>query len=119
MEYRAPPGVALILSNPPFKIAAEVVEHALALCPRVVTLLRTLFLESQGRCELLRRHCTRVHVFADRIPDMHRDGWTGPLADTRQNLSWFVLQRDASPGFAKVDWIWAQPTKARRGGQRQ
>jgi hypothetical protein len=36
------------------------------LCPRVILLLRTLFLESQGRRELLQRYLARVHIFSDR-----------------------------------------------------
>jgi hypothetical protein len=108
MEQRAPPGVTMILSNPPYKIAAAVVQHALALCPTALFLLRTLFLESQDRCELLRRHCTRVHVFCDRIPDMHRDGWNGRRADPRMSLAWFAFERNVSSGFARVDWIFAR-----------
>jgi hypothetical protein len=107
MEWRAPPGVTLILSNPPYKIAADVVEHALTLCPCVIMVLRTLFLESQGRQKLLRRHCTRVHVFSDRIDGMHRDGWTGKRSSPRMSLAWFCCAKRvrASPrsiGFPRA-----------------
>jgi hypothetical protein len=83
MEQRAPTGADLILTNPPYKHAAAFVAHALLLCPRAILLLRTLFLEGQGRRELLQRHLARVHVFSDRIPDMHRDGWAGKKARNR------------------------------------
>src|SRR5262249_50950074 len=42
MEQRAPDGVAEIVTNVPYKLAARMVEHGLALCPRVIVLLRTL-----------------------------------------------------------------------------
>jgi hypothetical protein len=80
LEQRAPPAVDLILSNPPYKQAIAFVVHALRLCPRVIMLLRTLFLEGRGRRDLLRRHCTRVHVFSERLtdqieePDLEGDG---------------------------------------------
>lgn len=45
MERRAPDGVAAIVTNPPYKLAAEFVVHALDLVPRVVMLLRLQFLE--------------------------------------------------------------------------
>ena len=106
MEWRTPPGVEAIVSNCPFKIAQTVVEHALDLCPLVILLLRTLFLEAQGRRELFQRHLSRVHVFSDRIPDMHRDGWTGNRASPRQSLSWYVFERErAQRGSAVIDWI--------------
>ncbi len=41
----APPGVDCIVTNPPYRFAAEFVEHGLSLCPRVVMLLRLAFLE--------------------------------------------------------------------------
>jgi hypothetical protein len=53
MEQRAPAGVDTILTNPPFMFADKFVRHALTLVPRVVMLLRFLFIESQGRCDII------------------------------------------------------------------
>ena len=46
LERRAPDGVEMIVTNPPFKLAAQFAAHALSLCPRVAMLLRLSFLES-------------------------------------------------------------------------
>ena len=51
--------------------------HALSLCPRVAMLLRLSFLESTRRNAILDDgQLARVHVFRNRLPNMHRDGWT-------------------------------------------
>jgi hypothetical protein len=52
----------------------------------------------------------RVHVFARRLPMMHRDGWDGEKASSRMNTAWFVweLQDDGTYGdsttIRRVDW---------------
>jgi hypothetical protein len=82
-----PATTKLILTNPPYQQAAEFVVHALKLCPRVVLLLRLAFLESDRRTWLL--DCSllaRVHVFKNRLPMMHRGGWTRPQAS--RAISW-------------------------------
>jgi hypothetical protein len=76
MERTTPTGVEAIVTNPPFKLAAEFVAHALGLVPRVAMLLRLGFLESERRTEILEsRALARVHVFRNRLPRMHRAGW--------------------------------------------
>ena len=45
LERRAPDGVEMIVTNPPFKLAAQFAAHALSLCPRVA-MPRLSFLES-------------------------------------------------------------------------
>jgi hypothetical protein len=87
--------VEAIVTNPPFKLASEFVEHALKLCPRVVMLLRLTFLESTGRTPILDNgNLARVHVFKNRLPMMHRDGWTGPRVSNPTAFGWFVWDRD-------------------------
>ena len=77
LERKLPDGADMILTNPPFSLAGEFVEHALQLCPRVVMLLRLTFLESTRRNAILDDgQLARVHVFRNRLPNMHRDGWT-------------------------------------------
>jgi len=79
MERRAPAGIATIVTNFPFKNAAQMVEHALELCPLVIVLLRLTFMESERRSGVLDSgHLARVHVFRKRLPMMHRRGWEGP-----------------------------------------
>jgi hypothetical protein len=108
MEHRAPPGVETIVTNPPFKLALEFVEHAITLCPRVIMLLRLGFLEGgdngEGvplgfRNQRKRRRSlvldggklSRVYVFRNRLPMMHRVGWEGPrITQSAVAFCWFV-----------------------------
>jgi hypothetical protein len=94
MERKAPDGCEAIVTNPPFRLADQFVAHALELCPRVVMLLRLAFLESVRRRGILEdRGLARVHVFRDRLPRMHRDGWDGPRASSTTAYAWFVWDR--------------------------
>jgi hypothetical protein len=91
---KTPAGVECILTNPPFQIITAFVAHALDLCPRVIMLARLAFLESERRTEILeRRGLARVYVFRNRLPMMHRDGWTGPKASSAIAYAWFVWDR--------------------------
>jgi hypothetical protein len=94
MEHKAPAGCEAIITNPPFKLANEFVAHALDLCPHVVMLLRLAFLESERRRGILEdRGLARVHIFRNRLPMMHRDGWDGPRASSSIAYAWFVWSR--------------------------
>jgi hypothetical protein len=105
MERKAPDGCECIITNPPFRLAQEFVEHALDLCPRVVMLLRLSFLESDRRRGIL-EGCglARVHVFRNRLPFMHRDGWKGPKASSAIPYCWFSWDR-AHHGPATINRI--------------
>lgn len=93
MERQAPPGVEAIISNPPYKNADEFVRKALDLSPIVVMLLRLAFLEGARRSDILEGPLERVLVFKERLPRMHRDGWTGPQASSNTAFAWFVWDR--------------------------
>ena len=54
--------------------------------------MRLSFLEGMARSDILEE--VRVHVFRDRLPMMHRDGWTGPQASSAVPYAWFAWQRD-------------------------
>jgi hypothetical protein len=45
-----------------------------------------------------------VHVFKNRLPMMHRDGWAGPRASSAIPLAWFVWNRNHR-GPAAIDRI--------------
>jgi hypothetical protein len=95
LERQLPIGVQAIVTNPPFKNASEFVAHALELCPRVVMLLRLAFLESTKRSPILDGgHLARVHVFRNRLPMMHRDGWEGSKVSNPTAFAWFVWDRN-------------------------
>ena len=83
-----------IVTNPPFKNAHEFVERALALSPYVAMLLRLAFLESEKRRSILEGgKLARVYVFRNRLPMMHREGWTGPKASSATPFAWFIWDR--------------------------
>jgi hypothetical protein len=104
MEKQMPIGVQAIVTNPPYKLAGQFATHALMLCPKVVMLLRLAFLESEGRSSILDGgFLARVYPFRDRLPMMHRDGWTGPKSTNTIAFAWFVWERD-----------WNRPTEMRR-----
>lgn len=114
MERRAPEGAGAIVTNPPYKLAADFVRHGLELVPLVIMLLRINFLEAQRRRDLIEGgKLARVHLFADRLPRMHREGWTGNRTSGSTAFAWFIWGRDHAGPIA-LDRIWAQPEKARR-----
>lgn len=89
---RLPLGVDAIIQNPPFGQANMFVRKSLELCSRVYMLLRIQYLESIGRKDILDQ-LERVHVFSNRLPMLHRDGWEGPKASSTQCFAWFVFDR--------------------------
>lgn len=110
-----PAGIDGIVMNPPFAWAALHVRHALQLCPYVVALLPLAFLEAgqtkteSGRARLWcldRGHLKRVLVFRERLPMMHRDGWTGKRASSNVPYAWFVFDGDhAGPATVeRISW---------------
>lgn len=95
MEWKAPKGCEMILTNPPHKLADEFVAHAIEICPLVIMLLRLSFLESERRTGIIeQRGLARVWVFRKRLPMMHRDGWTGPQASSAIPFAWFCWNRN-------------------------
>lgn len=83
-----------IITNPPFKLAEEFVEHALTICPKVVMLLRLAFYESERRSRILDNGwLARIYVFRKRLPMMHRDGWEGKKANSGIAFAWFVWDK--------------------------
>jgi|HubBroStandDraft_6_1064221.scaffolds.fasta_scaffold00050_62 hypothetical protein len=94
MEKQVPIGVEAIITNPPFKNAADFVRKGLELCPLVIMLMRLAFLEGVGRSDILDGgSLARVHVFKNRLPLMHREGWTGNVSTNTIAFAWFVFNR--------------------------
>ncbi len=114
METAAPNGVPAIVTNPPFKLAEEFVDKAISLVPEVYMLMRVAFLEGL-RWEKLgfKNHLARVHVFAPRLPMMHRHGWEGPVnSNSGMAFAWFSFQRgwNSKGGQPSISWInWKVP----------
>ena len=107
-----PSGIDAVVTNAPFRLANQFVRQALASgVPKVCMLLRLAFLESAGRSDVLDcGRLARVLPFIERLPMMHRDGWTGPRASSPMQFAWFVWQRDHR-GPATIQRIsWRQHT---------
>jgi hypothetical protein len=112
MERQVPIGVEAIVTNPPFKLAGDFIAHALDLVPRVVMLLRLTYYEGSGlaRAPLDAGALARIHVFRNRLPRMHRAGWTGKKASSSTAFAWYVW--DAShTGPTVIDRITWEDSK--------
>ena len=106
-QERMPAGCEAIVTNPPYKIAASFVAHALDLAPLVIMLLRLAFLESERRCGILEgRGLARVHVFRKRLPMMHRAEWQGRKANSGMAFAWFVWDRSHTgpTTISRISW---------------
>ena len=107
LPFDLPERVEAIVTNPPYKAAAAFVEKAITSAPFVAMLLRLTFLESVRRSPILDSgSLARVHVFRNRLPMMHRDGWTGPKATSTVAYAWFVWERDhlGPTELRRVSW---------------
>lgn len=94
LNNEASPDCDAIVTNPPFKHAMEFVRFGLERAPLVIMLLRLAFLESERRRPILDNGMlARVHVFRNRLPMMHRDGWTGNKVSNPTAFAWFVWDR--------------------------
>jgi hypothetical protein len=98
-----------IITNPPYQLAEKFVRHALTISPLVIMLLRLAFLESVRRTDILENSgLARIHVFANRLPMMHRvtNGveWQGRRASSAMPFAWFVWCRDHT-GPTTIDRI--------------
>ena len=103
-QCSAPEGVTTILTNPPFKHAPEFVRRALSLAPRVIMLLRLLFLETQNRRDILEGgRLARVYVFRNRV-QTHRDDWEGEKQSTPLALAWYVWEWQHC-GSPELRWL--------------
>ena len=111
MEFR-PPEADAIVTNPPFKLAADFIRKGLDMCPLVIILQRLMFLEGQSRSDIIDGHLSRVHVFRNRLPTMHRNGWDGPKTGSMVPYAWFIFTREKKPGPILMDRISWEPINA-------
>jgi hypothetical protein len=118
-ETTLPPGVEMILTNPPFKntLAEKIIARALELCPRVIMLLRLAFYESERRRPILEgRGLARIYVFRKRLPMMHRANWNGRKANSGMAFAWFVWDREhrGLPVVRRISWESEDPIEPQR-----
>lgn len=118
MEQQTRVDVQAIVTNPPFKLANEFVEHALKMCPRVCMLLRLAFIESERRSGILDGgQLARVHVFSNRLPMMHRAGRGTKVAKTNSSamsFAWFCWDRfhKGPATLRRIRWGYSDQAKA-------
>jgi hypothetical protein len=104
LEHRLPESCEGIVFNPPYKLAAQFIAHALELGPLIVcALLRLAFYEAgTGRTQqaAFRRRVlddhppARILVFKARLPMMHRVNYTGKKQKKGgQAFAWFIWDR--------------------------
>lgn len=96
--YAATPSIcSAIVTNPPFMYADKFVRHAMNLGLKTVVLLRLMALEGSGRSDLIDNHLRRVWLGRERLPWMHRDGWTGARqTNSGAPFAWFVFEPEPS-----------------------
>lgn len=80
----SPPTYSVVITNPPFSIAMEVIQRSMKFAPIVIMLLRMNYLESEDRCEFMRKHCPDLYVLPNR-PSFAGDGSTDSIT-----YAWFV-----------------------------
>lgn len=97
-----------IVTNPPFNIAGDMIEHAYNLIKdgsKAAFLLRTAFLESQDRYNRIYSKFppNRVYVFSERL-SMYPAGHKGVLGGGTTSYAWFVWEKGA-PKKTEIRWI--------------
>lgn len=101
-------GYDLVITNPPFSLAIEFVEHALKIVkPRgeVAMLLRLAFLETAKRTAFHKAHPSDVYVFAN------RPSFTDGTSTDSAAYAWFVWGKGRGNRWELLE----RPTKPRKG----
>jgi hypothetical protein len=95
-----------IITNPPFKLAAEFAVKACELATGKVALLCRLgWLESRSRRTMFESlPLSKVWVFSTRLPLMHRENWQGRKASSAVAFAWFIFTNDHN-GPATIGWL--------------
>lgn len=95
-----------IITNPPYAIAKEFVEHALDISMdsvKVAMLLKIQFLESKKRFELFKKYPPRkILVFVNRV-NCGKNGMFGKESSA-VCYAWFIWEKGYI-GLPEVDWI--------------
>ena len=90
-------GADWIITNPPFRLATQFIQHAIPLAHEGVAMLcRTVFLESGKRWRDLyqKRPPSDVLIFSERVPMLK--GRLVKKASSATSYAWFVWRHDCS-----------------------
>lgn len=95
-----------IVTNPPFKLAAEFADRASELATgKVAFLCRLGWLEGGARRLMFARtELTRLWVFSRRLPMMHRHDYDGPKSSSAIAFAWFIWDH-AHSGPPTIGWL--------------
>ena len=107
LRWRAAPRAAVIMTNPPFKLAEAFVARSLELAPVVVMLLRLGWLASARRHELLRAHTPSIAV----LPQ--RPSFVGSGTDLH-DYAWFLWGVDPVPTVRILDLTSQEDRRGRK-----
>lgn len=95
-----------IITNPPYALAKEFVEHALDISMdsvKVAMFLKIQFLESKKRYELFKKYPPKkIYVFVNRV-NCGKNGVFGKESSA-VCYAWFVWEKGYK-GLPRVDWI--------------
>jgi hypothetical protein len=93
-----------IITNPPYSLGQEFVEHALECAnKKVVMLLKLVFLESVGRKPLFDRNMLKtVYVFRRRLK-IYKDGIIGKNSGLIA-YAWYIWDKEYN-GKPQIEWI--------------
>jgi len=99
-QLRAVDGV---VTNPPYRLAQAFAQKALSEAPYAALFVRTNFLmDAERRGKWLDLHePTRVWMSAQRLPLMHRHGWTGNRSTSNTPYCWCIWERGAEREFPR------------------
>jgi hypothetical protein len=97
-----------IVTNPPYRLADHFIRKGLELDAPVIVLLRLMALEGAGRSDIM-AHLRHVFVGIERLPMMHREGWTGSkLKVGAMPFAWFFFHPAKRHGdiftMSRISW---------------
>lgn len=101
-----------VITNPPFNLAEEFILHGLKVARRgVAMLVRTAFLEGQGRYAGLfgRRPPQVIAQFVERVP-MHKGRWD-PAGKTATAYCWIAWLKHPPHDWLHTRFIWIPPCR--------
>lgn len=105
--------VQAIVTNPPFKDSDKFVRKALSLGLPTFVLLRLMALEGARRSDIM-AHLRHVFIGIERLPMMHRDGWSGKrLKAGAMPFGWFCFSPEPNTQgvFSASRISWREPER--------
>lgn len=96
-----------IVTNPPYKLQLEFVEHAMTILRdggKLALFLKIQFLESEKRAHLFEKYPPkRIHVFSKRARTA-KNGDFSSIGSALTCFAWFVWEKGFT-GLPTLDWI--------------